>query len=151
MLIRSDPFREIDRWLENVSTAGRERSIPMDAYRQADDLVLHFDMPGVDPDAIELSVENDVLRITGSRRWEAAEGQELYARERAQGEFTRQVILGRSVDTTKVTATSNNGVLTVHLPLAQTSRRQKITIQSSSQPAAHVIDVDADQPAPVSG
>lgn len=136
MLVRSDPFRDIDRWLENVSTASRERSIPMDAYRRADDLVLHFDMPGVEPDTIELSVENDVLRISGSRRWNVAEGDELYARERPQGEFTRQVILGRSVDTTKVTATAEHGVLTVHLPLAQAARRQRITIQSQASRVA---------------
>lgn len=151
MLVRSDPFRDIDRWLDSVSTPTRERSIPMDAYRRADDLVLHFDLPGVEPDSIELSVENDVLRISGSRRWEVAEGDELYARERPQGEFSRQIILGRSVDTTKVTAASVNGVLTVHLPLAQAARRQRITVQATGQPAAQMIDVSATEPAAVSG
>lgn len=142
MLVRSDPFRDLDRWLNEAVQPSQERRVPMDAYRRGEELVLHFDVPGVEPDAIELSVENDVLRVTASREWSPKEGDELYARERSQGQFSRQVIIGKSVDTAKVSASCHNGVLTVRLPVAETARKRRIDvrvaapIEASSHPAA---------------
>ena len=80
MMLRSDPLREIDRWFSDSWPTARDHSIPLDAYRRGDMLFLHFDLPGVHGDAIDLSVEQDVLRVHATRRWAPAEGDELYAR-----------------------------------------------------------------------
>jgi HSP20 family protein len=141
MLIRSDAFRDIDRFFDDLTGgAARARTVPLDAYRRGDDLFLHFDLPGVDPDSIDLSVENDVLRVTATRRWPAAEGDEVYVRERPQGEFSRQVILGRAVDGTKVSASFDRGVLTVRAPIAAAARRQRIAIGTGAG-TGEVIDI----------
>ena len=91
----------------------------------------HFDMPGVDAESINVSIEQDVLRVHANRRWAPNEGDELYARERAQGELSRQVMLGKAVDTTNVTARYYNGVLAVQLPIAQASRATRPPLRIS--------------------
>src|SRR5918993_33942 len=101
MLMRFDPFREVDRFAEEVDQMFRRSgsSIPMDAVRHGNQVFVSFDLPGVDPDAIDLTVERDTLTVTASRKFERAEGDEVLAGERPQGTFTRRVLLGQSLDT----------------------------------------------------
>jgi HSP20 family protein len=133
VLIRSDPFRDIDRWMDEFRFGARERTMPMDAYRHGDELVLDFDVPGVDPNAIDLTVEQDMVRVTAKRDWLAMADDEFYVRERPVAEFSRQVMLGAAVDSTKVTAHCENGVLTVRLPIAESARKRQITIERPGQ------------------
>ncbi|MCZ7528253.1 MAG: Hsp20/alpha crystallin family protein [Acidimicrobiia bacterium] len=131
MLLRYDPFRELDRMAEQVlgtTTAPRTRSMPMDAYRRGDKVFLHFDLPGVQPDSIELTVERDVLTVSAERAWPEMEGDQLFARERAQGTFSRRVLLGETLDTDKVDARYEDGVLTVAIPVAEQAKPRKVEV-----------------------
>ena len=133
MLMRFDPFREIDRLSEELFSRPPERSVPMDAYRRTDELVIHFDLPGVDPKTVELTVDNDVLLMKAHRAWTAEPTDESLVRERYQGDYVRRVMLGRSVDTTKIKARYEDGVLTIHLPVAEKAKKHKIEV---ARPAA---------------
>lgn len=130
MLVRFDPFRDFDRITEQFDQAWRRATsaVPMDAYRHGNEVVLHLDLPGVDPDAIDLTVERDVLTVSAERRWDRKEDDEIIAAERPQGTFTRRVLLGDSLDTSQLQASYNNGVLTVTLPVAEQAQPRRITV-----------------------
>src|SRR5437867_488594 len=113
MLMRFDPFREIDRMTEEVFRPTRPWRMPMDAYRRDDMFMVHFDVPGVDPSTIDLTVEQNTLTVTAERAWLPAEGDELVITERPQGTFSRQLLLGDSLDTERITARYDQGVLTI--------------------------------------
>jgi HSP20 family protein len=93
---------------------------------------LHFDLPGVRPDSIDVTVEKNVLTVRAERAWYPAEGDEVLARERPQGTFTRQVLLGEALDTDAVSATYTDGVLTVRIPVAEQAKPRKIEITRGS-------------------
>src|SRR4029450_9578891 len=111
-VMRFDPFRDFDRLVaEQVAgLRGAPRSVPMDAYRRADQFLIHLDLPGVDPDAIELTVEQNTLTIKAERGFEPGEDDELVITERPQGTFTRQLLLGQSLDTDRLVADSDQRV-----------------------------------------
>ena len=130
MLMRFDPFRELDR-LTQQAAGGNTRSpvMAMDAYRQGDSFIVHFDLPGVDQSSIELTIEKNVLTVTAQRAWKAREDQEVVVSERPQGTFSRQLFLGEGLDPDHITASYDAGVLTVTSPVAQqaTPRRVEVT------------------------
>jgi HSP20 family protein len=130
MLMRFDPFREVDRMAEQVDQAFRRGSsvMPMDAVRHADRVFVNFDLPGVDPDSIDLTVERDVLTVTATRRFEKSEGDEVLASERPQGTFTRRVLLGESLDTSRLEAAYDHGVLSITIPVAEQAQPRKIAV-----------------------
>src|SRR4051812_24521739 len=98
MLMRFDPFRDFDRLTQELwNTRTATRPFPMDAYRRGDRFFVHFDLPGVDTDAIELTVEKNVLTVKVDRDWQPAEGDELVAAERPRGTFSRQLFLGETL------------------------------------------------------
>lgn len=129
MLMRFDPFRDLDRLTEQV-WGGTRGAMPMDAYRQDDQFLVHFDLPGVDPSSIDLTVERNVLTVTAKREWQADEGVEVIASERPQGTFTRQLFLGDSLDPDHIEASYDGGVLTVRLPVADQAKPRKVEITS---------------------
>jgi HSP20 family protein len=130
MLMRFDPFREVDRIAEQVDQAFRRGTsvMPMDAVRHGDRVFVNFDLPGVDPDAIELTVERDVLTVKASRRFERAEGDEVLANERPQGTYTRRVLLGDSLDTGRLEAAYDHGVLSITIPVAEQAQPRRISV-----------------------
>jgi HSP20 family protein len=135
MLMRTDPFRELDRLTQQLlggpssGTWSRPASLPMDAYRSGDEYVIAFDLPGVTPDAIELNVERNVLTIKAERRpVQAPEGVELQIAERPLGVFSRQLFLGDSLDTDRIQAAYADGVLTLKIPVAEQAKPRKIEI-----------------------
>jgi HSP20 family protein len=128
MLLRYEPFREFDRLTEELANERRARQIPVDAYRRGNDFKVHLDLPGADPGSIELTVENDVLTVRATRTWVRAEGDQIQATERAQGEFQRQLFLGESLDRDHITAAYEDGVLTVTIPVAEQAKPQKVEI-----------------------
>jgi HSP20 family protein len=107
------------------------RSVPMDAYRRGDQFLIHLDLPGVDPDAIDLTVEQNVLTIRAERGYEPEEGDELLISERPQGTFTRQLLLGESLDTDSLEADYEQGVLTLRIPVAQAAKPRRVQITKS--------------------
>ncbi|MEA3216829.1 MAG: hypothetical protein QOJ19_2985 [Acidimicrobiia bacterium] len=133
MLMRFDPFRDIDRVLEQTWTQARPASMPMDAYRHGDSFVVHLDLPGVDPASIELSVEQHVLTIEAERHWQTVDGDQLVANERRQGTFSRQLFLGDALDTENIHASYENGVLTVTIPVAERAKPRKIQVQGENR------------------
>jgi len=133
MLMRFDPFREFDRLVDQVwNGLPRPAAMPMDAYRQGDHLVVRFDLPGVDPDSLELTVEKNVLTVSAERAWQPEGSDEVLATERVHGTFTRQLFLGESLDTDHVEASYDNGVLTVNIPVAEEAKPRKVEISSGS-------------------
>jgi HSP20 family protein len=134
VLMRTDPFRELDRLSQQVfgtvaGTSSRPTAMPMDAYRSGDAFVVAFDLPGVTPEAIELDVERNVLTVKAERR-PAVTGDnvEMQVAERPLGVFSRQLFLGDTLDTGRIEAHYDNGVLTLRIPIAEEAKPRKIAI-----------------------
>jgi len=143
MLTAYDPFAATSaafRALDQL--AGRSGSLtarplsgmPMDAYRVGDNFVAHFDLPGVDPGSIDLQVEGTTLTVTAERSVPHLENAEWAIAERAYGSYTRQLVLGRSLDTDRLEAHYHDGVLTVSIPVAEKARARKITVSRADAP-----------------
>ena len=134
MLVRTDPFRELERLSQQVfggpGTAARPSGMPMDAWRDGDTFVLEFDLPGIDPGTIDLDVESNVLTVRVERPLLAAE-QEVLAAERPRGVFSRQVILGENLDTERIEASYEAGVLSLRIPVAERAKPRRIQISSN--------------------
>lgn len=129
VLMRTDPFRELDRLTQQVlGTVARPALIPTDAYRHEGALLVHFDLPGVDPGSIDLSLEQNVLTVQAERRAPDTEGVEMVVDERPHGVFRRQLFLGETLSLDKVEASYDAGVLTVRIPEAEEARPRKIEI-----------------------
>lgn len=145
MLMRTDPFRDLDRLAQQVlGTPARPAAMPIDAYRHGDEFVVEFDLPGVDPGSIDLVVEKNVLTVHAQRRRTALDGVELLVGERPQGTFSRQLFLGEGLDTERIDAGYADGVLTLRLPIAEKAkpRRVPINVADSGQTA---IDAPSDE------
>ena len=139
MLMRTDPFRELDRLTQQVfgtqpGTWTRPTAMPMDAYRSGEHFVVSFDLPGVDPDAVELDVERNVLTVKAERRPVATGEQvEMQVAERPLGVFSRQLFLGDTLDTDHIDAGYDAGVLTLRIPIAEKAKPRRITITGSTE------------------
>jgi HSP20 family protein len=139
MLMRYDPFREIDRFTEGLfGNPSRTPWMPMDAVRKGDRVEILFDLPGVRSDSIELTVERNVLTVKAERSWFPEEGAEVLARERTQGTFSRQVLLGEALDADRVEAHYDQGVLQVTVPVAEKAKPRKVEIHSGDTQAIDV-------------
>jgi HSP20 family protein len=139
MLMRYDPFREIDRFTEGLfGNSARTPWMPMDAVRRGDHVEILFDLPGVRPDSIELTVERNVLTVKAERSWWPEEGAEVLARERTQGTFSRQVLLGEALDSEHVDAHYDQGVLRVTIPVFEKAKPRKVEIHSGDTQSIEV-------------
>ena len=136
MLMRTDPFRELDRLTQQVfGTAARPAAIPMDAWRDGDEFHLELDLPGVDVDSIDLDVERNVLTIRADRAPRESTN-ELIAAERPRGVFSRQLILGDNLDLDRIAADYSAGVLKLRIPVAERAKPRKIAINTESDTQA---------------
>ena len=138
MLMRTDPFRDLDRFAQQVfGTAGtwsKPSAMPMDAYRDGDEFVVCFDLPGVDPDAIELDVERNVLTVKAERRpLPTGDDVRMQVSERPLGVFSRQLFLGDTLDTEHITAGYEAGVLTLRIPVAEKAKPRRIEIAGTGE------------------
>jgi HSP20 family protein len=141
MLMRTDPFRELDRVTQQVlGTPTRPAAMPIDAYRTGDSFVVQFDLPGVDPESIDLTVEKNVLTVHAGRTRPEPEGLEMLVAERPQGTFSRQLFLGETLDTEQINADYADGVLTLRIPMAEQAKPRKVKIATGSR-AQTAIDV----------
>jgi HSP20 family protein len=133
MLMRTDPFRELDRLTQQVfGTAARPAAMPMDAWQENGDFVVAFDLPGVSPDTVDLNVEKNVLTVHAERRDPTQPNVELVVGERPRGVFSRQVILGETLDTDNIKANYDMGVLTLRIPVTEKAKPRKIEIESKN-------------------
>jgi HSP20 family protein len=129
MAINYDPFNLLDELRGQAVSGGRTpSSFPMDAYRRGDDFFVHLDLPGVQADSIDVTVENQVLTVEAERRFEQQEGDQFLVAERPQGRFSRQLRLGSTIDTEKIGASYDDGVLTLTLPVSERARPRQIQI-----------------------
>lgn len=128
MLMRYDPFRDIDRLTQQLAGERRASAMPMDAYRENEHFVVQFDLPGVDPESIDLTVEKNALTVKAERSWQAGDGVEVLVAERPQGSFSRQLFLGEGLDPDRIEARYDQGVLTVTIPVAERAKARKIEV-----------------------
>jgi HSP20 family protein len=136
MLLRFDPLREVERVIPRV--LARPETMPMDAYQEGDHYVVHFDLPGVDPSNIDLTVEKNVVMVRAERTWQPTEAQEVLVSERPQGTFSRQLFLGDSLNAEQIEAAYENGVLTLVIPMAEQARPHKVAITVNGDPRVPV-------------
>jgi HSP20 family protein len=127
-LLRFDPFADVDRMFDQAFNQRRRPSFPMDAYRSGDTVVVHFDLPGVDPNSISLEYERQILSVSAEREWRPVEGDQLLASERVHGTFQRQLLLGDGLDGERMHATYEHGVLTVTVPVAEKAKPRRIDV-----------------------
>ncbi len=134
MLMRTDPFRELDRLTQQVfgnaspGTWSKPAAMPMDAYRDGEDFVVCFDLPGVAADAIELDIERNVLTVKAERRPATGREVQMQVSERPLGVFSRQLFLGEALDTDRITADYEAGVLTLRIPVAEKAKPRRIEV-----------------------
>ena len=135
MLLRFDPFRDVDRLAQQVFSSWQgPRAFPMDVYRSGDHYVVNFDLPGVDPGSIDLQVEDNMLTVTAERSARTDSQDEAIVIERPTGTFRRQLVLGEGLDTEAVSATYDEGVLTVTIPVHEKAKPRKIEISRTDSP-----------------
>ena len=133
MLMRTDPFRDLDRLLAQqvFGTASRPSVMPMDAYRKGHEFFVHFDLPGIDPDTIDLTVEQNVLTVKAERPSLGADGAEMLVSERPTGTFTRQLFLGETLDAEHIEANYSSGVLTLTIPVSEAAKPRKVAVTAN--------------------
>ncbi|MEV7624407.1 Hsp20/alpha crystallin family protein [Actinoplanes sp. NPDC089786] len=146
MLMRSEPFTEIHRIAQQMfgspeaGTWSRPSAVPIDAYRHGDELVIAFDLPGVDRDAIDIDVEREVLTVRAERRPVDLGGDAVaQLSERPLGVFARRLFLGEALDTEHISATYDNGVLVLRVPIAEKAKPRKITVAAREHDDAKVL------------
>jgi HSP20 family protein len=131
MLVRFDPWRELDRWSQQaLANVGARPALPMDVVRLGDRVVVHLDLPGVDPESIECTVDRNVLTVRAERSWQAPEGAEVLVAERPQGSFSRELLLGETLSTDRIEARYDGGVLTLTVPVAEAAKPRRVAIHS---------------------
>jgi HSP20 family protein len=133
MIVAIEPLGQADRSAQNMSMSGTagKRSMPMDAYRNGDQLIVQLDLPGVERDSIDLDVENNVLTVKAHRPRQQIEDAQWLVSERLHGTFSCQLHLGNQLDLDNVRASYDQGVLTITVPVAQESKARRIEIGSS--------------------
>ncbi|MGN9841738.1 Hsp20/alpha crystallin family protein [Nonomuraea sp. H19] len=131
MLLTSiDPFfQEFERQFNRLTRQAEGPVMPMDGLRRDDDVLLRFDLPGIDPGSIEVTVDRGVLSVSARREEEIAENERLFVHERPMGSFTRRVYLSEHLDSDKIDAGYDNGVLTVRIPVVERAKPRKVEIQ----------------------
>lgn len=127
MLMRIDPFRELDRLTQQMF--GRPNGLlvmPMDAYRKDDRFVVTFDLPGIDSDSLDVTVEQNVLTVSARRP--AMEDVDFTVAERPTGSFSRQVFLGDTLDIDQLNVEYRDGVLTIEIPIREAAKPRRVEI-----------------------
>ena len=131
VLTTFDPFVQFERQFNRLAqrSLGSGAGMPMDGVRRDGEVALRFDLPGVDPASIDVTVDRGVLTVTAKRDDEYAENDKLFIRERITGTFTRRVYLADDLDASAVEASFNDGVLSVRIPVAEKAQPRRIEIQ----------------------
>ncbi|MGH9280159.1 MAG: Hsp20/alpha crystallin family protein [Acidimicrobiales bacterium] len=136
MVMRFDPFRELDRLNQELWGGSQRRTsaMPMDAYREGDSFFIQFDLPGVDPSSIDLTVEKNVLTVRAERRTGVASSNgdvEVLVSERPQGSYSRQLFLGETLDADRIEANYEHGVLRLTIPVAEAAKPRRVEVTAS--------------------
>jgi HSP20 family protein len=139
-LMTFDPFsRDFERLAGSLlgrRSAASPVAIPVDAYRRGDEFIVHVDLPGVSPESIELTVEKNVLSVGAERHWSPEEGDQVLLAERPYGRFSRQLYLSDNLDTDRIDARFDKGVLTLRIPVSEQAKPRKVQIASGGTDSA---------------
>jgi HSP20 family protein len=128
MLMRTDPFRELDRFANQVlGTAARPAVMPMDAWRQGEEFFVEFDLPGINAESLDIDIERNVVTVRAERA-AVDPNREMLASERPRGVFSRQLVLGENLDTERIEAGYHEGVLSLRIPVAEKAKPRKIAV-----------------------
>jgi HSP20 family protein len=134
MLLTSfDPFAEFHRALRTAD--GGHATMRMDAIRRDNEVELRFDLPGIDAESIDVTVDRGVLRVSASRAEEFEQSEKPFIRERVMGSFSRRIRLSDAADADKISAAYEGGVLRVTVPLLERAQPRKIEISTQEQAA----------------
>jgi HSP20 family protein len=136
VVLTFDPFREFDRLAGQAFGGAATMAMPMDLYRSGDHFVLHCDLAGVDPGSVQVDVENRTLTIRAERSARTDTDVQWVRRERATGTFERRLTLGEGLNLDNISATWQDGVLTLTIPLAETAKPRRIQITRGEQAPA---------------
>lgn len=144
MVMRFDPFHEMDRLTQQLAAASGSSAaaMPMDAYRRDDSVFVHFDLPGVDPSTIDVTAEQSTLTVEAERRWHRHDDDQIIAHERPEGRFMRQLLLGDHLALEDMEATYEDGVLTLRIPVADVAKPRRIEVRARAAERT-AIDVEA--------
>lgn len=136
MLIRTDPFRDLDRWTQQaLGTAARPAVMPMDAWRDGDEFIVEFDLPGVTEESLDIDVERNVLTVHAERPG-LDQNREMVSSERPRGVFSRQLFLGDNLDVERIQASYQDGVLRLAIPVAEKAKPRRIEVSHNGHKTA---------------
>jgi len=131
MLMRTDPLRQFDRFPGFFDQTGT-LTAAMDAYRLGDVITVEFDLPGVDPQSIDLQIERGELRLNAQRRRNAPDGAQYLVRERADSQVTRRLMLGDALDVEHVDAEYHDGILTLRIPMSESAKPRRVDVRHAT-------------------
>ena len=143
-----DPLRHMDRLTNQLLSGTRTpMGMPMDVWQADDGFHVALDLPGADPDSVDITTERNVLTISAERRPEYQQGQSVLVAERPQGSFTRQLQLGDTVDTENIQANYADGVLRLTIPITQAAQRRKVQVQTGGSAERQItVEGEAEEP-----
>lgn len=146
-----DPFRDLDRLASSLFDTRRgPRRMPMDLYRDGDHYVLTADLPGIDPGSVDIDVDGQLLTIRAERTLHSGEDVKWITREREAASFLRQLNLGQGIDTESISASYNNGVLSVTIPVSEKAKPRKVEVTTEgSSPTIQAHESTSDAPQPI--
>ena len=149
----SDPFRQMDRLTNQLLSGTRTpMGMPMDVWQTDDGFHVCLDLPGVDPDSVDITTERNILTIKAERRPEYQPGQNVLVAERPQGTFTRQLQLGETVDAENIQASYGDGVLHLTLPMTRAAQPRRVQVRTDSSGQRQVtVEGEAEEASPGSG
>ena len=136
MSMSFDPFSEFDRLASALNARTAPKAMPVDLYRDHDGYVLNADLPGIDPGSVDVDIDGQLLTIRAQRTAGDADGVKWISQERPHGSYLRQFSVGEGVDTSRISASYDNGVLSVILPLSEKARPRKVKIETTSSTPA---------------
>ncbi|MVA74618.1 Hsp20 family protein [Auraticoccus sp. F435] len=147
-MLRFDPFADFDAMAKQLMGLGTEggrvpRFMPVDLYKSGDHYVLLADLPGVDPGSVDVSIDNGTLTVTAERTARTEEGVQWLTSERFAGRFRRQVSLGEGIDTEGISASYDNGVLSVVIPVAERAKPRRVEISRKDEQQQASIEATA--------
>ena len=133
MAMSFDPFSQLDRIAQSVfDTSHQPRVMPVDLFREGDRYLLNADLPGVDPGSIDVDVDGHLLTIRAQRSAASRENSRWLLQERPFGAYLRQFTIGEDVEADGISASYDNGVLSVVIPIAERAKPRKITVESAA-------------------
>jgi len=146
MLMRTDPFRELDRVAQQVfGTQTRPAAMPIDAFRRGEEFLVQFDLPGIDASSIELVVERNVLTVHAERSRSNGDDVELLIGERPHGTFSRQLFLAETLDTERLSADYSDGVLTLRVPVKEQAKPRRVTVTAGTSTSRSIDATSRDE------